>query len=83
MFVEVLGDVRNIEVRVAFVGELLEFGVERFLVTVRTSDINASGGGLAYPSEADLVTKVVKATDTILGILEIVVLDETEAEVSC
>jgi hypothetical protein len=34
MLVEVLGDVRHVEVRVALIRELLELGVEGFLVTV-------------------------------------------------
>jgi hypothetical protein len=83
MLVEVLRDVGNIEVRVTLVGELLELGVERFLTTVSTGCVSTSGGALTYPSEADLITKVVEATNAVLGILEVVVLDETEAEVSC
>jgi hypothetical protein len=38
---------------------------------------------LAYPSEADLVAKVVEAADTVLGIFEVVVLDEPKAICSC
>lgn len=34
MLVEVLGNVRDVEVGVALVGELLELGVERFLATI-------------------------------------------------
>jgi hypothetical protein len=83
MLVEVLRNVGDVEVRVALVGELLELGVERFLATVSTGRVNTGGGALAYPSEADLITKVVEATNAVLGILEVVVFDETEAEVSC
>jgi hypothetical protein len=32
-----------------------------------------------YPSEADLVAKVVEAADAVLGVFEVVVLDETES----
>jgi hypothetical protein len=34
MLVVVLGDVRHVEVGVAFVGELLELGVEGFLTAI-------------------------------------------------
>jgi hypothetical protein len=35
-------------------------------------------GAAAYPSEADLIPKVVEAPDAVLGILEVMVLDEAE-----
>lgn len=61
MLVHGTRNVGHIQVGVAFVGELLELGVERL------------------PGEADLVTKIVKATDAVLGILEVVELDEAKA----
>jgi hypothetical protein len=38
---------------------------------------------VTYPSEADLVTKIVEAANTVLGVFEVVVLDETEPVCSC
>jgi len=38
---------------------------------------------MTYPSEADLVAKVVEAADTVLGIFEVVILDEAETRAQC
>lgn len=35
---------------------------------------------VTYSSKADLIAKVVEATNTVLGILEVVILDESKAE---
>ena len=42
-------------------------------------EVDATEGATAYPSEADLVAKVVEAADTVLGVFEVVVLDEPKA----
>ncbi len=60
MLVHILWNVGHIEVRVALVGELFEFGVERL------------------PGEACFVAKVMETTNTVLGIIKVVILDETK-----
>jgi hypothetical protein len=35
---------------------------------------------MAYSCEADLVAKVVEASDAVFGVLKVVVLDETETD---
>jgi hypothetical protein len=81
MLVVVLRDVRHVEVGVALVGELLELGVEGFLTAVSINTHGKDKSSMAYPSEANLVAKVVEATNAVLGVLEVVVLDETETKV--
>jgi hypothetical protein len=78
MLVEVLGDVRHVEIRVAFIGELLELRVEGFLVTVSTDPSWCDRIVTTYSCKANFVPQVVEATDTILGIFEVVVLDKAE-----
>lgn len=77
MLIVVLWNVGHVEIRVALIRELLELGVKRFLVTV--SYRNEEACVITYPSEANFVAKVVKATNTILGILEVVVLDKAKS----
>jgi hypothetical protein len=81
MLVVVLRDVRHVEVGVALVGELLELGVEGFLTAVSINTHGKDKSAMTYPSEANLVAKVVEATNAVLGVLEVVVLDETETKV--
>lgn len=79
MLVEVLGDVRHVEVGVTLIGELLELRVEGFLNVVSVI-CRSSMGEVTYTREADLVAKIVEAADTVLSIFEVVVLDEPEAK---
>jgi hypothetical protein len=79
MFVEVLGDIRHVEVRVALIRELLELGVEGFLTIVGIERRCWQSDAVAYPSKANLVTKVVETPNAIFCVFEIVVLDEPEA----
>jgi len=41
--------------------------------------VEATEGATAYPSEADLVAKIVEAADAVLGVFEVVILDEPKA----
>jgi hypothetical protein len=78
MFIHILGYVRHVKVGVVFVSELLELGVERFLewsVDVKRRQNEEE----THPGEADFVAKIVEATDAVLGILKVVILDESEA----
>jgi hypothetical protein len=70
MLVHVLGNVGDIKIGVALVGELLELGVEGFL---EKKVSGRYGGG----SDSD-VPEVMEAADAVLGILKVVVLDEPE-----
>jgi len=78
MLVHVLGDVGNVKISVALVRELLEFGVERFLDKVNVKTHWLWNEERRYPSKANFVSKVVKATDAVLGIFKVVVLDKAE-----
>lgn len=42
-------------------------------------EVDATEGATAYPSEADLVAKVVEAADAVLSVFEVVILDEPKA----
>ena len=62
-----------------FVGECLELGVEGFLVKVVSHEAKGCHESNTYSGKADFVTRVVEATDAILGVFVVVVLDEAEA----
>jgi hypothetical protein len=79
MFIHILGYVRHVQVGVVVVSELLELGVERFLewsVDVKRRQDEEE----THPGEADFVAKIVEATDAVLGILKVVILDKSEAD---
>ena len=79
MFIHILGNVRHVKVGVVVISELLELGVERFLGW--SVDINRRQEEEAtHPGEADFVAKIVDATDAVFGILEVVILDKSEAD---
>ena len=74
-----LWEVGDVEVGVLFVGKRLELGVERFLGW--SVDVNRRQEEEAtHPGEADFVAKIVEATDAVFGILEVVILDKSEAD---
>lgn len=78
MLIHVLGYVRYVKVGVVVVSKLLELRVERFLecsVDVERMQEEEE----THPGEADFVAKIVEATDAILGILKVVILDKSEA----
>lgn len=77
MLVHVAWNVRNVEVGVALIRELLELGIERFLMLI--SEVQANVRQKTYASKADLVAKEVEATNASLCIVEVVILDETKA----
>ena len=80
MLVHALREVGDVEVSVTFVGECLELRVEGFLMVEVVSGKLANIIGLVtYPGKADFVAKVVEATDTVLGVFVVVVLDETKS----
>lgn len=78
MLIHVFGNVGNVKVRVAVVGKLLQFRVERFLYGQRAARNNVQV--VTYSSKADLVTKVMEATNAVLSVLKVVVLDESKAK---
>jgi hypothetical protein len=78
MLIHVLGDIGHVKVCVTVVRELLQLRIEGFLSGQRETRRGTSI--VTYPSKADLIAKVVEATDAVLGILEVVILDESKAE---
>ena len=78
MLIHGLWQVRDIEVGVTIISDRLELGVERLLGTV--SDEVRQFRATTNPSEADFVSKMVEASDAILGILVVVVSDKAKPE---
>lgn len=79
MFVHGLWQVRDIEIGVVIIRKSLELGIERFLRAISAKSTQQQGHRSAYTREADFITQVVEATNAILGVLVIVVLDEAKA----
>jgi hypothetical protein len=80
MFIHVAWNIGNIEVGVGLVREFLELGVERFLSKRSEAELKTKREGAdTYPSERDLIPKPMEAANTILGVVEVVVLNEAEA----
>jgi hypothetical protein len=77
VLVHVTRDVGHVEVRVGLVGELFEFGIERFLSTVNS--VNQIWRQYTCSSEANFVAQEVEATNACLGVIEVVVLDEAKS----
>jgi len=81
MLVHLTRDVGDVEVGVALIGEFLELGIERFLsrMTISSMEMIAMETKRTHPSEADFVAKIVEATNAVLSILVVMILDEAEA----
>jgi uncharacterized membrane protein len=81
MLVHALREVGNVEVSVTFVGKCLELRVEGFLmVNVVSGKASDRCHGLnTHSGKADFVAKVVEATNAVLSVLVVVVLDEAKA----
>lgn len=75
-----LREVRDVEVRVALVGESLELGVERLLVEYQYGKIHQMGkmATTTYPRKANFIAQIVKAADAILGVFVVVVFDKAK-----
>ena len=79
-----LRQVRDVEVGIALIGEGLELRVERFLLDVVSIrwQVALLDDECTDSCKAHFVSEVVKATDTVLGILIVVILDEAEANIT-
>ncbi len=80
MFVHVLRNIGHVKVRVAVVRELFQFRIKRFLPKLALR-VWFRRQTKTHPSEANLVSKVMKPTDTVLSIFKVVILDESESEI--
>jgi hypothetical protein len=78
VLIEVARNVGHIEISVLLIRELLELGVEGFLL-IQVSESLTGKQIWTYASETDFITKMMKATNAILSILEVVILDEAKS----
>lgn len=78
MFVQTLWQVGDVKVGVVIISKGLEFGVERFLKQQLAAGNIHHTLSVTYTSEADFVTKVVKASNAILSVFVAVIFDEAK-----
>jgi len=79
MLIHIFRNSGNIEIRVALIGELFQFRIERLLKSLLEPSIE--GSMTTYPSEADFISEVMKPTDAVFRILKVMVFDETESTI--